>query len=189
MQHRPEAILAAAISVFLSEGVSASTAKIAATAGVSNGTLFNYFPTKRALLDALYLSIKTDLATALGVFDPGQRLELRMRQVWDRWFGWATDNPDAHRVVNLLHQADLASPDAQAAGKVLIQEATQVLHEAQGSGILVELPIEHIAALFQHNLDQAIASALDEQEAERAYYVLRNGITQDLPATRAMECT
>ena len=66
MQHKPEVILAAALSVFREEGVHVSTARIASAAGVSNGSLFNYFPTKQALIDDLYVWIKTDLAAAAG---------------------------------------------------------------------------------------------------------------------------
>lgn len=179
MQHKPETILAAAISVFVAEGVSVSTAKIATAAGVSNGTLFNYFPTKQALIDSLYVSIKTDLADAAGVFDPDESIERCVRQVWDRWFGWARQNRDAHLVVNLLHQAGMASAEAQAAGNVAIEGAAQVLFEAQQSGILVDLPLEHLGALIQHNLDQAVVSELDDRQAEIAFHVLWNGITHN----------
>lgn len=181
MQHKPEEILAAALSVFVQEGVSVSTARIAAAAGVSNGTLFNYFPTKQALIDALYVSIKTDLADAAGEFDDTEPIERRMRQVWDRWFGWARQNRDAHLVVNLLHQAGLASAEAQAAGNVAVVGPVRVLNEAKDSGILVDLPLEYLAALIQHHLDQAVASELDDRQAELAFHVLWNGITQKQP--------
>ncbi len=48
-----EAILEAALSVFGDRGFTATTAEIAAAAGVSKGLVFNYFPTKDALLEAL----------------------------------------------------------------------------------------------------------------------------------------
>ena len=183
MQHRPEAILAAAMSVFVDNGVRVSTAKIAAAAGVSNGTLFNYFPTKQALIDALYVSIKTDLAAAVGDLDHSDPIERRMRQVWDCWFSWARENRDAHLVVNLLHEAGMASAEAQAAGNVAIEGPGRVLTEAKESGVLVDLPLEYLGALIQHHLDQAVASGLDDEQADRAFHVLWNGITQDHPST------
>ena len=185
MNHKPEAILAAALSVFREEGVNVSTARIASAAGVSNGSLFNYFPTKQALIDALYVWIKTDLAEAAGEFDDEQPIDRRMRQVWDRWLGWARENRDAHVVVNLLHQASLASPEARAAGKVAIAGPARVLNDAGELGMLVDLPLEHIAALIQHHLDQAVASELDDRQAELAFHVLWNGITQKTPSTRS----
>ena len=47
-----ERILAAARSVFLEHGFSASTAKVAQAAGVSEGSIFKRFPTKEALFVA-----------------------------------------------------------------------------------------------------------------------------------------
>jgi AcrR family transcriptional regulator len=178
IQHKPEKILAAALSVFLEEGVGVSTARIASAAGVSNGTLFNYFPTKQALIDALYVSIKTDLAAAVGEFDDAEPIEHRMRQVWDRWFGWANHNRKAHLVVNLLHQAGLASAAARAEGQRAVLGPARVLDEAMEREVLVDLPLEYLAALIQHHLDQAVTSELNDQQADLAFEVLWNGITQ-----------
>ena len=185
IQHKPEAILAAALSVFHEEGVQVSTARIASAAGVSNGSLFNYFPTKQALIDALYVWIKTDLAAAAGELDDAEPIVRRMRQVWDRWLGWARENRDAHLVVNLLHQAGLASPEAQEAGDVAIAGPVQVLNEAEELGILVDLPLPHLAALIQHHIDQAVTSELDDRQADLAFHVLWNGITQKTPPPRS----
>ena len=55
MKHKRSAIIAAAVTLIDREGVGISTARVAAEAGVSNGTLFNYFPTKQALIDSVYV--------------------------------------------------------------------------------------------------------------------------------------
>ena len=177
-EHLPEKILASALAVFRAEGVQVSTAKIAAAAGVSNGTLFNYFPTKQALIDALYVWIKHSLAVGTGEFDPSEPIEIRLRQVWDRWLVWARANRAAYVVGNLLHQAGLASDEAQAKAEIALAGPFQVLNDAVVLGIFVDLPTSHIAALTQLHLDQAVASELDERQADVAFHVLWNGITQ-----------
>ncbi len=177
-QHKPGTILAAALSVFRSEGVHVSTARIASVAGVSNGTLFNYFPKKQDLIDALYVSIKSELADAVGQLDSSGPIQDRMRQVWDRWFSWARTNRDAHHVMNLLHQSGLASSEAQLAGLVALRGPGAVLEEALASGLLVDLPLEYLGALVQHQLDQAVVSDLDEDRSDIAFNVLWNGITR-----------
>ena len=184
MEHKPAEILGAARSVFLERGVGASTAKVAAAAGVSNGTLFNYFPTKQDLIDALYVSIKTDLADAVGDFDDTEPIDRRLRQVWDRWFAWASEHRDAHLVMKLLHQSGLASAEAQVAGNAAVVGPIRVLGEAKDAGMLVDLPLEHLAALIQHHLDQAVASELDERQSDVAFHVMWNGIHRNTSAPK-----
>ncbi len=175
--HPPAEILAAALSVFFSDGVGVSTAKIAAAAGVSNGTLFHQFPTKQALIDALYLSIKTDLADAVGAFDNTDPLERRMRQLWNRLLAWARGNPKAQVVANLLHDSDLVSAEAVTAGYATARAPTEMLVEAQATGLLVDLPLGYLAALIRHHLDEVLAADLDDEQADLAFHVLWNGIT------------
>ena len=186
MEHKPETILAAALDVFHQEGVSVSTARIADAAGVSNGTLFNYFPTKQALIDALYVSIKTDIAAAVGDPDPDDPIARRLRQVWDRWFVWARNHRSAHHVAMLLHQAGLASDEAQAAGMAALHGPLALLDAAMAAHLLVDLPLDYLGALIEHQLDQAVISELDDVQADLAFDVLWNGITRT-PTNSASE--
>ncbi len=164
------------MSLFFSDGVRVSTAKIAKAAGVSNGTLFNQFPTKQALIDALYLSIKTDLAGSVGEFDKADPLERNMRQLWDKLLTWARSNPQAQVVGNLLHDSDLVSGDAVAAGYEVSRAPFEMLVEAQATGLLVDLPLQYLAALIRHHIDETVASELDDEQVDVAFQVLWNGI-------------
>ncbi len=176
-EHKPETILAAAVAAFSENGVQVSTASIAGAAGVSNGTLFNYFPTKQDLIDRLYVWIKTDLAGAIGEIDDTLPTEQQMREVWDRWLEWARHHRDAHAVVNLLHQSGLASDGARADGLGLIGVPMRVLTAAYENGLLVDLPLPYLVSLVQHQLDQAVVAGLKDSEAATAFGVLWNGIT------------
>ena len=64
-EEKRSAILGAATAVVAALGVSAPTVKIAKDAGVAEGTLFTYFPTKDELLNRLYLELKMDLRDAI----------------------------------------------------------------------------------------------------------------------------
>ncbi len=176
-EHKPETILAAAQALFHQEGVGVSTARIAKAAGVSNGTLFNYFPTKQALIDALYVSIKSDLGQAVGVLGSDDPIEQRMRQVWDRWLGWARVNPEGHHVVRLLHGARLAGEQAQVEGMTALQPAIDLLNQALAEGVLVDLPLDYLGGLIEQQLDLAVVAQLDADQADIAFAVLWNGIS------------
>jgi AcrR family transcriptional regulator len=90
------AILAAAIRVFAQEGLSAPTSAVSREAGVAEGTLFIYFPTKAQLLDAVFRDIRLDLATAiLSSFPRTKDVRTRMLHIWDRFVGWGVEHPEA----------------------------------------------------------------------------------------------
>ncbi|MFZ0892238.1 MAG: TetR/AcrR family transcriptional regulator [Thermoplasmata archaeon] len=104
-----KAILAAAIRVFAKEGLSAPTSAVSREAGVAEGTLFIYFPTKIQLLDAVYRNIRIELATAiLSSFPRKKDVRTRMLHIWDRFVGWGVEHPDALRVaVQMGARSDL----------------------------------------------------------------------------------
>jgi len=78
-------VLSAAAAVFAAQGVGASTEEVARAAGVGVGTVFRHFPTKEALLLAVYeerLDGLADEARSLAAADdPGAAFEDFFRTV------------------------------------------------------------------------------------------------------------
>ncbi|HEY0758619.1 MAG TPA: TetR/AcrR family transcriptional regulator [Acidisarcina sp.] len=67
-QRNRELILAAAKDVFARDSAAASLDDIARQAGVGPGTLYRHFPTREALIEAVYRSEVEKLAAAAGRF-------------------------------------------------------------------------------------------------------------------------
>jgi len=71
------------------------TAKIAADAGVSNGILFHYFPTKDELIDALYLDVKDQLyAYTISQLYQGGGLKEHVYTFWLAAVEWNLEHPN-----------------------------------------------------------------------------------------------
>lgn len=81
MEQREAAIIDAAVQLFTEEGFHASsTRKIAARAGVSEGTLFNYFGSKNdlllAILDGFYEDLESSARSGVeNIMDTRERLQ------------------------------------------------------------------------------------------------------------------
>jgi len=81
-------LLRAARAVFATRGVEAATfAEIAAQAGVSPGTIYNYFATREALVDAVADEVLADFArvqtrTVREVADPAVRVAITIRRLY-----------------------------------------------------------------------------------------------------------
>lgn len=129
-----EAILAAALRLIARLGLHAAPmSALAREAGVAAGTLYLYFPSKEAMINALYLEVLADRNRAIpdeevhreaaGAETPADRRRLLWR-VWHALARWYLDHPEAS---SLLHQC-------QASG-ILTQETRDAEQRSGASGL------------------------------------------------------
>lgn len=105
------AILDAALRSFAERGVHAvAVPEIAETAGVATGTIYRYFESKEALINALYRREKTAVHEYLygSVERDGQDEKALFDQFWQRVVSLIRERPDTYRFVELQdHRAYL----------------------------------------------------------------------------------
>ncbi|MEO0487112.1 MAG: TetR/AcrR family transcriptional regulator [Pseudomonadota bacterium] len=176
MTNRQTQIIAAAIPLFLREGVGVSTARIAKEAGVSNGTLFNAFATKQDLIDAIYRSTKGAMFAAMQ--PPGDApFDLpQMRANWAGYLAWARADPDAHRVMHLLLRSGLASPKVKAEIDTLAAPHAQNLITAMERGTIRGPTVAFVADLIFAQIDLVIDHNLTGADETLAFDMLCNTI-------------
>ncbi len=99
-EDKRNAILGAATRVFAKDGLGAPTSAISQAAGVAEGTLFTYFPTKDDLVNGVYHDIKAELSSAVFSSYPRKKgVRVRLRHVWTRYVDWGATHPEAHQVL------------------------------------------------------------------------------------------
>ncbi|NIF60592.1 TetR/AcrR family transcriptional regulator [Enterobacter sp. Ap-916] len=97
------ALLDAATDAIAELGLGAATSLIARKAGVAEGTLFRYFPTKDELLNAVYLHHKQDLGNELmKTYDRHASSKERTRTVWGNYIDWGLVNMNARKAMRQL---------------------------------------------------------------------------------------
>lgn len=138
----------AAIGVIASHGLGAPTALIAKQAGVSNGSLFTYFPTKADLLNDLYVELKTEsAAAALDSLPVRSDTREQMRHMWSHWLHWAAFHPDRHRALAHLGVSDDITPESHQAGRHAFAGVATLLERSRANGPMRDVPIGLFAAL------------------------------------------
>jgi AcrR family transcriptional regulator len=142
------AIMSAATRVIAAQGLGAATAAIAKEAGVSNGSLFTYFPTKADLLNQLYLELKADMgAAALSDLPAGSDMREQMLHMCYRWLRWATAFPEKHRALAQLEVSDeITSATHQTASQALAGIAW-LLERSRENGPMRDAPLAFVVAL------------------------------------------
>jgi AcrR family transcriptional regulator len=137
-----EKILEAAIKLLAEQGCGVATAKIAKEAAVSNGTLFNYYPTKQALLDGVYLSIKKEVSTQVinQVAKQTTNIKDLILYLWQQYILWAMANLQKQQVASLLRSSQSISDEARASVDEIFSFINIKLEEAQKKQMICAMP-------------------------------------------------
>ena len=181
-----ENILEAAIKLLAEHGTSVPTAKIAQQAAVSNGTLFNYYPTKQALLDGVYLSIKKEVSTHVinQIAKETKHIKDLILYLWQQYILWAMANLLKQKVVSLLSASVAISDEARASVDEIFSFINIKLEEAQNKQIIRDMPTEflcqiavaQILATIQHARINNFTQQQLNQLVQQSFDVYWNGI-------------
>jgi AcrR family transcriptional regulator len=182
-EDKHQALLAATVRVITTRGLGAPTAQIAQEAGVSNGTLFLYFPTKAALFNALYLSLKSAMASASLASLPRQApLRDQLEHLWMGWMGWTQAHPEERRALELLGVCDEVTPETRQKGHELMAPIADLLDQSRQEGPLHAAPLAYVVGLMNAVAETTVAflhsePALGEQHRKWGFEALWRIVT------------
>ena len=167
---RRDAILSAATHVVALQGLGAATAVIAKEAGVSNGSLFVYFATKTALLNELYVALKTEMA--LAAVD-GLPLDREPREqllhMWNRWLRWAPSFPEKRRALSQLEVAEDITAESRHIVSTAFAGIAELLERSRANGPMAEAPLGLVVSLISAIADATTDAVLREPDQAEAH--------------------
>ena len=131
-----EAILDAALELFVELGFHGTAVpQIAKRAGVGAGTIYRYFESKEALVNALYREWKTQLAThLLAQFVPTGDAREQFLVMWRRMADFVEKYPTGYAFIELHHHADYLDDEANAVAERYLQLAIAYIASKQMQG-------------------------------------------------------
>jgi len=166
-----EAILQAALELFVERGFfGTAVPEIADRAGVGAGTIYRYFDSKEALVNAIYRQEKLRFsASVLGDFPAMVNTREQFRTIWMRMAEFATANPSAFIFLELHHHASYLDAESRQVEQRMLEVITAVMTAAQarrelkaGSGqLLMGMVMGAFIGVIRSCLDfdQPLASA------------------------------
>ena len=128
-----EAILKAALELFVERGFfGTAVPEIADRAGVGAGTIYRYFESKEALVNAIYRQEKMRFsASVLENFPATTNTREQFRTIWMRMAAFATENPAAFVFLELHHHASYLDDESRSVEQRMTQVITAVVTAAQ----------------------------------------------------------
>lgn len=143
------AILDAATHVIAAQGLGAPTAAIAKHAGVSNGTLFAYFPTKAELLNQLFVELNAEMASAaLDGLPKAVTPRSQMEYMWKGWLRWAAHDPDKRRSLAHLSVSDEITQTSRECAHRAMADVAVFIDRFRRDGVLRDAPLGLVASLL-----------------------------------------
>ena len=176
MTDRNKQIIAAATILFLTDGVGVSTANIAKAAGVSNGTLFNAFPTKQVLIDSIYRKAKTAMFAALPHSGDAPFNRAHLYENWQGYLAWSSVHPEDRQIMHLLLDAGLASAETRAQVDADASLYVSWIQDAFDHGVIRGPDAAYIGKLIFLHIDLAITEGLKGKNTDLAFDMLCNSI-------------
>jgi AcrR family transcriptional regulator len=133
-----EAIMAAALELFVERGFfGTAVPEIAEKAGVGAGTIYRYFESKDALVNALYRQEKQAFAERVLADFPKTPIARELfRTMWHRMAKFAVDNPAPFIFLELHHHASYLDAESQALEQRMLELFSNVVVAAQARGEL-----------------------------------------------------
>ena len=142
------------------------TALIAREAGVANGTLFNNFPSKAALVEAVYLSLKQSWAAHLQAAAPQSgSVHDRLAAYWLGAIDWARAHPDRYALLGQLKLSDEIGDGTRADGVDMFAATLELIGEAMASGVIRPIDPALLKALAEAQVCAAIEYLVGHPEA------------------------
>ena len=133
-----EAILEAALELFVERGFfGTAVPEIADRAGVGAGTIYRYFESKEALVNAIYRQQKLHFANVvLDGFPAQAATREQFRMLWMRMSKFAIENTPAFIFLELHHHARYLDAESRAVENRMLDLFTGVVTMAQARGEL-----------------------------------------------------
>jgi len=164
---KAEAILAAALDLFVEKGFhGTSVPSVAEKAGVAAGTIYHYFASKEALVNALYKNWKAQIAAQIVTGFPLEKpVREQFRSIWERMAAFALAHPKELAFLELHHHGSYLDDDSRRIENRTIDFGVEMIRKAQAAEaikpldpkMLMELVNGAFLGVFRAGLERRIS--------------------------------
>ncbi|MGW4081401.1 TetR/AcrR family transcriptional regulator [Streptomyces sp. NPDC004822] len=174
-QRNRDKILAAAVRAFTTEGLDAHLERIAKEAGVGSATLYRHFPTREALIEAVYRNEVAQLCDAAPAL-LAEKAPMDALRAWTRLFlDYVTAK---YGMIDALRSIAATGANPYGHSRELIRTAIALLMDAcaDAGAIRRDIPPSDIAAALE-GIASTSAGADHREQAERLLDLTLDGLT------------
>lgn len=139
--NKKEAILAAALTLLTRQGIHATPmSAIAKEAGTGMGTIYNYFPNKEILINAIYVQIKQAEKGLFGVFEEAQDVREQFEVYYKNVVAFFLAHPSYFHFMEQLQASPMITAESKAIGQASITAVLALVEYGQQTNVIKPIP-------------------------------------------------
>ena len=163
---RRKAILDAAKQLIAERGVAHTpTSAISKAAGIAEGSLFTYFPSKDELLNELYLDMRRDFDRSLAKYPQNGDARMRLKSIWDAFIVLGVAEPARLSVMRQIRSTGKLLKESEQPGKMVV-EVLDATREAIHAGEFHDASVEFLVLLLRAHAEATIEFIVAHPEQE-----------------------
>ncbi|MEO1449796.1 MAG: TetR/AcrR family transcriptional regulator [Bacteroidota bacterium] len=167
--NKREAILQAALKLLATQGVHATPmSAIAKEAGTGMGTIYNYFPKKEELINALYVHIKEEERHTFTALEEGKPLKTQFETYYQRAIQFYLDNPRVFQFIEQLQASPIITEESRAIGYEVIAPVLTLLEKGKEARIIKPIPTQELMQFIGGTVLSFMRLQVQEQGAKPA---------------------
>lgn len=180
-------LLDAALRLFVEHGFyDTPTSKIAKEAGIANGTLFYFFPTKEDLIKSLYIQIKSEMSEYIyTMINPELTLKEIMKAYYTAALTWSLQHPLEFGFMEQFNASPYVRKIATSEQEVFSRPVFELLERGIREKILKPIDVQlihllivaHTMSIYQYLTNRDLSIDEQEQLMHDTFDLLWNMIT------------
>lgn len=136
----------AAMKLLIENGIQGTPmSAIAKAAGTGMGTIYNYFPTKEDLINAIYLHVKTsEITQTLSSLDSSSSLKSQFLTFYLAFINFYLKHPQNFAFMAQMQNAPVITTATKEQGKRAFEPVFILIKQGQDEGIIKNVALESI---------------------------------------------
>ncbi len=167
MVNKKEDIKAAALELLIENGIHATPmSAIAKAAGTGMGTIYNYFPTKESLINAIYLDIKEKEEALLSASNKKQTVKSLFTHYYTIVSNFYLEYPNYFIFIEQLKSSPMITLENKQRGYQAIQPVIDTLKRGQSEGVIKKISIDELLQFIAGSMLSHLAWIINNNKAK-----------------------
>lgn len=143
--NKKQAILTAALQLLTQKGIHATPmSAIAKEAGTGMGTIYNYFPNKEELINAIYVQIKQEEEGLFQRKGEEKGLKAQFEEYYRDMVQFFLEHPAYFHFMEQLQASPMITAESKAVGEQAVGVVLDLVAEGQEQGLIKNIPLQEL---------------------------------------------